>query len=61
MYNVIDCLFSHFHMFHCAIHSPEDEHMKDRNILGLYEVRVRNVLFGSVNNNWSKAVQWWNK
>jgi hypothetical protein len=45
MYNVIDCLFSHFHMLLCVIHSPEDGHMKDRNILGLYEVRVHNVLF----------------
>jgi len=45
-------------MFLCVIHSREDERMKDRNILGLSEVHIRNVVFGSVNNNWTKEVKW---
>jgi len=49
-------------MFLSVIHSPpEDEPMKDRSTLGLYEVRVRNNVFSSVANSWAKAVQWWNE
>jgi len=44
-------------MFLCVIHSPEDEPMMDRNILVIYEVHVHNVVFGSVNNNCTKAGQ----
>ena len=48
-------------MFLCVIHSTEDGLMEDRNILGLYEVHVHNVVYSSFTNNWTKAVQWWNK
>jgi len=44
-------------MFLCVLHNPEDGPTKDRNILGVYEVHVHNVIFGSFNNNWAKAVQ----